>query len=466
MSYYNKFMKKIIATISSVAILISTLSFTASAELVFPDIENSEYKDSIENLQFSGVIQGYEDGTFRPLNPINRAEFTKIVLESIGTEIQTADEECFDDVSDQWFADYVCTAKEEGIIQGYEDGTFGPEKEVNISEALSIVVKSFDIPYDEPTDDEEWYEPFREYAHDNNIFSRYTYKPGQDANRGQMAFLVDQTVDIKNQQTYINATYNSRTLGCSEEPPSSAPTSFNVNGVESSAIRVIPDNYDPEYPYPLVFAFHGRTNSNSQVRAYYKIERPINNKAIIVYPSGLELPSGGAYTWSDASDPGSALRDYEFFDEMLEEISDSYCVNKDKVFALGHSLGGWFTNSLACARGDKIRAVASIGSARTNSDCTGPTAVMQLHNPNDRLQSIQGAINSRDWFLEQNSCSQDYTEVEPSEHNCVEYQGCTENHPVVWCPHDQDYDSSGNYYPHNWPRGTGEHMWDFFESLD
>jgi len=48
------------------------------------------------------------------------------------------------------------------------------------------------------------------------------------------------------------------------------------------------------------------------------------------------------------------------FDQLLEEFEDKYCINKDQIFVVGHSLGAWFTNSLSCARGDVIRAIGSV----------------------------------------------------------------------------------------------------------
>ena len=56
--------------------------------------------------------------------------------------------------------------------------------------------------------------------------------------------------------------------------------------------------------------------------------------------------------------------------------------------------------------------------------------------------------------------------VEPSWGNCVEYQGCLEDAPTVWCPHDIDIDEySGEWYPHTWPKAVGGEMWDFLQGL-
>jgi poly(3-hydroxybutyrate) depolymerase len=69
--------------------------------------------------------------------------------------------------------------------------------------------------------------------------------------------------------------------------PSEIPTTSVVNGVTRSYLTTIGKGYEPQEPVPLIVAFHGRTNSNSMVRQYYKLDRVTQGEAIIIYPSGL-----------------------------------------------------------------------------------------------------------------------------------------------------------------------------------
>ena len=119
----------------------SRRSSTASA---FPDVPPSlAGYEAIASLRDRGVISGYPDGTFRPYNGINRAEFIKILVAGFrGTEVK-GETHCFSDVSNEWFAPYVCAAKRLGWIGGYSDGTFRPAQEVNRAEAMKIVVEAF-----------------------------------------------------------------------------------------------------------------------------------------------------------------------------------------------------------------------------------------------------------------------------------------------------------------------------------
>ena len=131
-------------------------------------------------------------------------------------------------------------------------------------------------------------------------------------------------------------------------------------------------------------------------------------------------------------------------------MSDQYCIDQEKIYAVGHSLGAWFTNTLACARGDTLRAIGSVGGGITRTDCQSPTAAIIMHNPEDRLSSFSSGIAARDVLLEQNQCSSESRPVGPAWGNCVEYS-CSQGDPVVWCPHSDSTAFGGTYYPHTRP---------------
>lgn len=103
-----------------------------------------------------GIIEGYPDGTFGPDRPINRAELIKVMVYQIleGEPDPQTYRNCFSDVNEEWFAPYVCYALEQGWVQGYEDGTYRPGNPVNRVEALKIIM-NIAIPEDQwpdPTD--------------------------------------------------------------------------------------------------------------------------------------------------------------------------------------------------------------------------------------------------------------------------------------------------------------------------
>lgn len=124
----------------------------------FPDVPQDHHNFlSIAWMSDEGTVEGYPDGTFKPDNPVNRAELMKmVVLMDDRFEPTTAYNGCFPDVDDEWFASYICYAKEQGWIDGYPDGKFKPGNYVNRAEAIKIILNAM-VPADqwpEPTDAE------------------------------------------------------------------------------------------------------------------------------------------------------------------------------------------------------------------------------------------------------------------------------------------------------------------------
>ncbi len=124
------------------AILLSLLIFSNTAAAQFSDIE----QDSLTFMYRHGIIEGYPDGTFKPSDPINRAELIKIIMSAENITPDTMDEECFPDlVKGEWYTPYVCTAKENGWISGYPDGTYKPSNFINKAEAFKIITNILDL---------------------------------------------------------------------------------------------------------------------------------------------------------------------------------------------------------------------------------------------------------------------------------------------------------------------------------
>ena len=105
----------------------------------FTDVaEDSWYNNAISTLSNMGIINGYEDGTFKPNAPITRAEFTAIATRFFDYEAEY--DGAFNDVSARaWYADYVQAAVDMGLVDGYPDGGFHPDAYITRAEACTIV---------------------------------------------------------------------------------------------------------------------------------------------------------------------------------------------------------------------------------------------------------------------------------------------------------------------------------------
>jgi polyhydroxybutyrate depolymerase len=136
----------------------------------------------------------------------------------------------------------------------------------------------------------------------------------------------------------------------------------------------------------------------------------------------------------------------------------------DSIYVAGHSLGWWFSNTLACARGDIIRGVWSVWWSITAQACAWPVEALIMHHPDDRLASFAWWEQARDHALLQNGCSDVSRPLVwwPTDGNCIEYTECNEWWRVVRCPHSDSTAYNGSYYPHTWPNFAGKMIWDFF----
>jgi len=110
---------------------------------VAKDVSGHKNEDAISYLYEKGIVGGYDDGTFKPDKTLNRAELLKILIGGTGAKPSLDDyHDCYPDVKKEWFAPYVCYATDKRWVEGYPDGTFKPEKTVIKAEAIKMLVNS------------------------------------------------------------------------------------------------------------------------------------------------------------------------------------------------------------------------------------------------------------------------------------------------------------------------------------
>lgn len=148
----------------------------------------------ISLLTNAGAVQGNPDGTFAPRRTLNRAEFLKIALLSrsgaMPMQEDTEAADCFPDVhAADWFARFVCYAKARGIVAGYPDGFFHPERPVNYAEAVKILANVFGYDVPATVAGGAWYTPFFTTAESHKVLLPISLGFGDPLTRGQMARL-------------------------------------------------------------------------------------------------------------------------------------------------------------------------------------------------------------------------------------------------------------------------------------
>ena len=130
-------MKKIIK-LTALIITLATISINAMA---FSDIgEEERLNNAVDKLVDMGIIDGYDDDTFRPENEVTRAEFAKIAVEMTMLDAKTYSYgDSFRDVDNShWSYDYINAASKCGIVNGMGDGTFAPKEVATRAQAAVI----------------------------------------------------------------------------------------------------------------------------------------------------------------------------------------------------------------------------------------------------------------------------------------------------------------------------------------
>jgi len=171
----------------------------------FTDIDTKHpYREAIEWGKKSEILEGYSDGTFRPEQEVNRVEFLKILLEAVHADLSSVTEPAgFRDTNENaWYAPYVRYAKARGILQGYADGTLRPEQQVNFAEALKIAYETVGTQ----TTDEggEWYARYALHARRNNILFKKSVRMEEPVRRKDVMWIVWKLMSAKNSERTLS----------------------------------------------------------------------------------------------------------------------------------------------------------------------------------------------------------------------------------------------------------------------
>lgn len=109
-----------------------------------------------------------------------------------------------------------------------------------------------------------------------------------------------------------------------------------------------PTGYDPNKTYPVVLTYHGLGTNGADFESWFQMESYTNNEAFVVYPDA----AGNGSLWDT-----NGSTDLAFFDEMVKQLGETYCINPSRVMALGFSWGGHFVDHLGCARAGYVKAI-------------------------------------------------------------------------------------------------------------
>lgn len=110
----------------------------------FPDVPaTASYAEAVNTLHECGIINGDNNGNFNPNSSVTRAEAAAMICRMLGIEDEArqASTAAFSDVpTSHWANGYVAKAAEQGIINGYGNGKFGPSDSVTCQQILKMLV--------------------------------------------------------------------------------------------------------------------------------------------------------------------------------------------------------------------------------------------------------------------------------------------------------------------------------------
>lgn len=155
--------------------------------------------DAVEALLFAGIVGGYDDGTLKPDNSINRAELLTVITTAVDADLSGDYSNCFEDVTSEWFAPYACYAKANGWVGGYDDGTYRPANIVIKAETLKILLVAFGFELDTDlselglfpdVSEDQWYAPYVITAYNYGVISSGNFNAGSEMTRIQVFQMV------------------------------------------------------------------------------------------------------------------------------------------------------------------------------------------------------------------------------------------------------------------------------------
>jgi polyhydroxybutyrate depolymerase len=201
----------------------------------------------------------------------------------------------------------------------------------------------------------------------------------------------------------------------------SPPTVF---GGDRPATLEVPSSYDPATPTPLVLVLHGYYTDPDYIEPYLKMTTFAEDRGVLVIAPDGRLNPGGNYFWN-ASDACCDLYDeggddVAYLTGLVEDIRAAYNVDPDRIFAIGHSNGGFMALRLACEHPEIFAAVISqAGAAPDGCAPSVPVSVLQVHGDMDPTIQYAGGM-----LTQNNGAQVAYGSAATTVSTCAAANGC------------------------------------------
>ena len=264
-------------------------------------------------------------------------------------------------------------------------------------------------------------------------------------------------------------------------PTTQSLTSIEVNGVERE-FRLSAPSSEPGTRLPLVIAFHGGTDSQEDFAQQEQFDQlGEQEKFIMAYAIAEQDRTAAEGEWF-LNTAATSEEDNNFSEAIVDELSESYCVDQDRLYAIGYSLGAMFTYEIACQLNHRFAATASFaGTMPVNPescDVARGIGILHIHGKLDYIiyyhqdwewkegehegvGTMSEVPNLIDYWAAKSSCQAISVETSLTEEHIIHND----------CMDDVIIEHYGlQIWDHNWPgevdgQPTYELMWNFLSQF-
>ncbi|MBR2271059.1 MAG: feruloyl esterase [Fibrobacter sp.] len=236
--------------------------------------------------------------------------------------------------------------------------------------------------------------------------------------------------------------------GKTAKPVDKQNMDVTVDGKKRTFIMHVPSAYKGDKPVPLVIDYHpiGGSGSGEFGSSPYKAKTDPEG-VITLYPDGTSKPGGMGNGWN-VGPCCSNDDDVKFSYAMIDKLKEIACIDPQRIYATGFSMGGGMSNHVACMMSDVFAAVApaAMDLNKTNSAAckmARPISVINFRGTNDPVCKYQGgdsgfndglnflgAKGTFEFWKEKNGCTGSATK---NSNGCEEYSNCKDGTKVVLC---------------------------------
>lgn len=198
-------MKKVLSVVLSIAMvvcLMPSMAFAATvntaASASYSDTEGKACEGAVNVLTALGVVDGYEDGTYKPEQTVTRAEMAKLVITALGvSDYASATTSRYTDMTNAgWAIPFVEYASNLNIINGYGNGMFGPNDTVTYEQAATMIVRALGYTDECNEMNGTWPAIYIQKAMALGIFEDVENGGPTGANRGDVAIMLYNAIDL------------------------------------------------------------------------------------------------------------------------------------------------------------------------------------------------------------------------------------------------------------------------------